>query len=79
MENVTKAKENANILPWPFFKKLIFEIYIDKLHHNIEISNSLITTFMPMHEFLCIFFLKVISIFFEINTLEIQDEEDSRN
>jgi len=59
LENVTKGREMASVLPWSYFRKLIIEIYLDKINNSQEIQNSLVTTYIPMSEYLCLYFLKV--------------------
>jgi Restriction endonuclease len=71
LENVTKGKEMANVLPWPFFKKQIYEIYVDRLNNSFELSNSLIATWVPMSEYLCLYFLKVNNALVLNNLLDI--------
>lgn len=59
LENITKSGENARVLPWAYFKRIIFEIYNDRIKNRIEIENSLINTFVPLSEYTCLYFLKV--------------------
>lgn len=59
LENVTKTGETAKVLPWAYFKKIIFDIYNDRIKNKTEIENSLINTFVPLNEYICLFFLKV--------------------
>lgn len=59
LQNTTKDKESANVLPWTHFKRLVYDIYIDRLNNAIEINNHLLTSYIPMNEFTCIYFLKV--------------------
>ena len=59
LENVTKSGENAKVLPWAYFRKITFEIYNDRVRNRLEIENSLINTFIPFNEYVCLYFLKV--------------------
>lgn len=59
LENITKSGENARVLPWAYFKRIIFEIYNDRIKNRIEIENSLINTFVPLSDYTCLYFLKV--------------------
>lgn len=59
LDNVTKKGETAKVLPWGYFRKMIFEIYNDRIAHKVEVCKSLLNTFIPMSEYTCIFFIKV--------------------
>ena len=60
LENTTKANKTANVLPWPFFKRILYEVYQDKITNSFEIQNALINTCVSMNEYLVIYFLKVL-------------------
>ena len=59
LENATKANKTANVLPWPFFKRIIFDIYQDRVANTVEVQNVLLNTSVNMSEYLPIYFLKV--------------------
>lgn len=59
LENSAKINEQAKVLPWPYQAKIIFEIYKERNANSLEISHSLINTYVPLNEFVCIYFLKV--------------------
>jgi len=59
LENVTKGNKTANVLPWPFFKRIIYEIYQDKILNAAEMQSVLINSSVNMSEYLPIYFLKV--------------------
>ena len=59
LENTTKDGDTANVLPWSYFRKLIFDIYNDRWKHNSEIVSSLQGSCIQMSEFTCLYFLKV--------------------
>lgn len=67
LENVTKNKDAAGVLPWNFFKKIIFDVYIDRLSQANEMQNNLVTTFVPTSEYLCLYFLRVTCYFLIIS------------
>jgi len=58
LENVTKGNKTANVLPWPFFKRIIYEIYQDKIINAAEMQGVLINSTVNMSEYLPIYFLK---------------------
>ena len=59
LENISRQKENGRVLPWLYFKKIIFEIYEDRLNQSWEVTGSLVTTYIGFDEYLLIYFLKV--------------------
>lgn len=59
LENVTKSGAEAKVLPWEYFRKKIMEIYKDRIRNRTEVENSLINTFIPFSEYICLYFLKV--------------------
>ena len=46
------------MVPWKYFKGLIYEIYQSRIEQAWEINGSLINTFIPFDEFLIIHFLE---------------------
>lgn len=58
LENVSKTQEAARVLPWLFFKKLIFDIYHYRAEENWEVNGTVSNSFIPMEEFACIYFLR---------------------
>lgn len=63
LENATKANKTANVLPWPFFKRIIYDIYQDKIINTVEIQHALINTSLTISEYLPLYFLKVTTKF----------------
>jgi hypothetical protein len=61
LENVTKTKELAVVLPYPYFKKVIYDIYFERILHGPEIQNNLTSTYVPMSDFIVYYFLRVLS------------------
>lgn len=59
LENVTKQSESGRVLPWSYFKKIIFEIYNERIKFNWEFRAASINSTMTFDEFICIYFLKV--------------------
>jgi len=57
LENTTNSRETARVLPWKYFKKIIYEIYEERIKHGCEINGGLVSTFLPFDEFLIIYFL----------------------
>lgn len=67
LENITKNNESGRVLPWLYFKKIIHNIYLDRIKSNWEISGGLSNTFVNFDEFLCVYFLKVYISYFSAN------------
>ena len=59
LDNVTRQGETARVLPWNYFRKIIFEIYNDRLANRVEVQHSLVPTYVPMNEYVCIYLMKV--------------------
>lgn len=59
MENISKIQESGRVIPWIQFRRVIYDIYVDRLTNSWEINGSLLTTSMSMDEYVCLYFLKV--------------------
>lgn len=46
------------MIPWLHFRKVIYEIYNERVKYDTEIQGSQMTTTMTLDEFVCIYFLK---------------------
>jgi hypothetical protein len=59
LENVTLSNDSGRVIPWLHFRKLLFDIYNDRLQNDWEVQGALATTSMPFDEYVCAFFLRV--------------------
>ena len=59
LENVTRQNESGRVLPWAYFKKLIFEVYKERVKVGWEMKGSIMDPGIQFDEFLCLYFLKV--------------------
>ena len=48
----------GRVLPWPYFRKLIYEVYDDRIKNGPEIYGALNTSYLTFEEYLLIFFLQ---------------------
>lgn len=58
LENVARSNETGRVIPWVHFRKMIFDIYMDRLQSQWEVAGSLLTTTVSLDEFACLYFLK---------------------
>lgn len=59
LSNTLKNKESGRVLPWLFFKKIIFEIYKNRLNYRNEINNIFGAPLISFEEFLILDFLRI--------------------
>lgn len=59
LENSIKTGDTTRVLPYAYFKNIIYEIYRFRLTHVDEITSNLIDHYIRMDEFICIYFLDV--------------------
>lgn len=57
LENITKSTESGRVVPWLYFKKIVNDIYVDRIKCNQEIAGSLCNTSINFDEFVCLWFL----------------------
>lgn len=62
LENSVKNGDTSRVLPYSYFKNIIYEIYRFRLSLSEEVSSNLLDHYIVMDEFICIYFLEVPSI-----------------
>ena len=58
ISNSLDSEEKGRVVPWPFFKKQIFEIYNERIEHSPEINGAINSNYLSLEEFLILYFLK---------------------
>jgi len=55
--NSLKESKEGRVLPWSYFKKLLYDIYEEKIKNSPEIYGSINTNYIPLEEFVLLYFL----------------------
>ena len=58
ISNSLDQEEKGRVVPWPYFKKQLFEIYNDRIQQASEINGSINSNYLSLEEFLILYFLK---------------------
>ena len=56
--NTIQDHELGRILPWPYFKRVIFDIYTEKIKDSSELYGALNTNYVPLEEYTILYMLK---------------------
>lgn len=56
--NSLDTEESGRVVPWPFFKKQLFEIYNDRIENSPEINGAINSNYLSLEEFIIIYFIK---------------------
>lgn len=57
ISNSLKESKEGRVLPWTYFKKLIYDIYEERIQNSPEIYGSINSNYIPLEEFVLIYFL----------------------
>lgn len=58
ISNSLDSEEKGRVVPWPYFKKQLFEIYDERISYSAEINGSINSNYLSLEEFLILYFLK---------------------
>jgi hypothetical protein len=58
MENMSKENENGRVLPWEYVKRLIYEIYQERIAFNRELISGMIGNVSSLDEFFVLYFIR---------------------
>ena len=58
LENMARENENGRVLPWDHVKKLIYEVYSERISHRKDILAGQVGNVVPMDEFLVMMFIR---------------------
>jgi hypothetical protein len=58
ISNSLDSEEKGRVVPWPHFKKQLFEIYDERISFSAEINGSINSNYLALEEFLILYFLK---------------------
>jgi hypothetical protein len=57
MTNAIDDNQKGRVVPWPEFKKHIYEIYDHRIHYSSEVNGVINTTYLSFEEYLIIFYI----------------------
>ena len=58
ISNSLDSEEKGRVVPWPFFKKTLYEIYNERINFSEEINGAVNSNYLSLEEFLILYFLK---------------------
>ena len=58
MENVTQQNEKGKVLPWQHFKKMVYDIYQERLQFDWQVRGTAFTNTVQLEEFVLLYFLR---------------------
>ena len=58
ISNSLDSEEKGRVVPWPFFKKQIFEIYNERIEYSPEINGAINSNYLSLEEYLILYFLR---------------------
>jgi len=58
ISNSLDSEEKGRVVPWPYFKKRLYEIYNERIQFSEEINGAVNSNYLSLEEFLIIYFLR---------------------